>query len=145
MRSRSRYGQLGGSIDGQQQAKTLLIKRKSSDKESRQKQVEQALGKAYEDEMSLVTLKPVPKSVQISSITKKLAPTGVLGWAHPMANDDDDIYLLASCTVPVILRRQEDFFDSPTFRVIGDACIHGAQNGQLWSTQSFLLEKVDTI
>lgn len=58
---------------------------------------------------------------------------GKVGWAHPRARPGDFIYLLAGCSLPVILRQRKDSHKGKkTFQVIGDAYVHDLMHGQLW-------------
>jgi hypothetical protein len=57
---------------------------------------------------------------------------GLVGWAHPLARPGDQIFLLAGCTMPVILRRLGRSMESLTYTVVGDAYLHGAMYGELW-------------
>lgn len=51
---------------------------------------------------------------------------GFIGWAHPEAQQGDQIYLFSGCSVPVILRSTT----GGRFNVVGDAYVHGCMNGE---------------
>ena len=54
---------------------------------------------------------------------------GRVGWVHPLADLDDEIYLIEGCTIPIVLRptsRKDEYI------VIGDARVHGVMHGEKW-------------
>lgn len=62
-----------------------------------------------------------------------LTANGHVGWAHPRAEQDDKVCLLAGCTMPVIIRRRgRRYRREPTYQVIGDAYVCGAMHGEYW-------------
>lgn len=60
---------------------------------------------------------------------------GGVGWMHPKSKVGDMIYLLEGCSMPVVLRqvvKPVNNKNALTFKVIGDAYLHGAMNGERW-------------
>lgn len=53
---------------------------------------------------------------------------GDLGWASPIAQPGNDIYLLAGCSMPVILRSHKS--RRQAFIVIGHAYVDGMMDGE---------------
>ena len=64
---------------------------------------------------------------------------GYLGWSHPKARLDDAVYLLAGCSMPVVVRKHRD---SHGMMVVGHAFIDGVMNGELWGEDERELEQV---
>jgi hypothetical protein len=100
------------------------------DESTREREVERLFAKILKDGMRLMTTRE-----------------GDLGWAHPLTNSNDGVFLLKGCSVPVILRElNEDKDDEDQqdlhFRVIGDAYVHGIMQGELWEEASERLEKI---
>jgi hypothetical protein len=54
---------------------------------------------------------------------------GVIGLAHSAARQNDEVFLLSGCSVPVILRRIPG---SHQYSVVGDAIVPGAMFGEKW-------------
>jgi Heterokaryon incompatibility protein (HET) len=54
---------------------------------------------------------------------------GAVGWAHPEATVDDEIFLFAGCSVPVILRRRPG---QEGYHVVGHAYVDGCMDGEKW-------------
>lgn len=65
---------------------------------------------------------------------------GILGLAHRGSREGDEIFLLPSCSVPVILRQESD---TQRYRLIGDAILPGAMFGEIWGTS--LMNKARSI
>ncbi|KAK5173557.1 uncharacterized protein LTR77_002238 [Saxophila tyrrhenica] len=58
----------------------------------------------------------------------------VLGLAHPSSREGDAVWLLAGCSVPVVLRKLSNLDNGPDrYKVIGDAIIPGAMFGDAWA------------
>ncbi len=57
---------------------------------------------------------------------------GHIGWASPLAEPGDKIYLLAGCTMPVIL---QSCHEANTFRVVGDSYVAGMMDGEYWDPE----------
>jgi len=55
-----------------------------------------------------------------------------IGWAHPNAEIDDHIFLLAGCSMPAILRRSTR--KGNAYIVIGYAYMDGVMSNEVWST-----------
>ena len=52
-----------------------------------------------------------------------------IGLAHPNARQEDEVFLLSGCSVPVILRK---IHESHQYSVVGDAIVPGAMFGDKW-------------
>ena len=58
---------------------------------------------------------------------------GMSGWAHPAAQQADEIYLLQGCSMPVILRPiKSETAQRPAYTVVGDAYVQGIMYGEAW-------------
>lgn len=53
-----------------------------------------------------------------------------LGWAHPAAHIGDSVFLLYGCSMPAVLRRNDE--PRGTFSVVGHAYVEGVMNGEKW-------------
>jgi hypothetical protein len=62
---------------------------------------------------------------------------GRIGWAHYFSDKrepTDQIYLLAGCSIPVILRKANNGdLDKNRFQVVGCAYVHGVMDGSAWT------------
>jgi hypothetical protein len=88
----------------------------------------EALCRAATDQMSFMTIIPDPERGDYED-----AASAVVGWAHPMANLSDEIFLLQGCSVPVILRlASSSKHGSRCYEVIGDAWVNGTMDGTFW-------------
>jgi hypothetical protein len=56
---------------------------------------------------------------------------GHIGWAQPSALLEDEIFLFAGCSMPVILRRRTT---RAGYHVVGHAYVDGIMDNELWST-----------
>jgi hypothetical protein len=56
---------------------------------------------------------------------------GHIGWAKANALLEDEIFLFAGCSMPVILRRRRA---KPGYQVVGYAYVDGIMNNELWTT-----------
>lgn len=69
------------------------------------------------------------------------APGNKMGWAHPNAQVGDQVFLLAGCSMPAILRR-DDLLSSASrtnggvYRLVGYGYFDGMMDGQLWNRMS---------
>jgi hypothetical protein len=54
---------------------------------------------------------------------------GAVGWAHQDAEVNDEIFIFAGCSVPVILRRHPGRKD---YHLVGHAYVDGYMNGEKW-------------
>jgi hypothetical protein len=56
------------------------------------------------------------------------------GWAHPEARPGDRVFLIAGCSMPVVVRRAETSHCSrQCFTVVGHAYVEGVMDGVKWS------------
>lgn len=55
---------------------------------------------------------------------------GQVGWADPHARLDDEIFMLAGCSVPVVLRQQPGLNQ---YQVVGRAYVDGYMDGEEWT------------
>ena len=60
---------------------------------------------------------------------------GDIGWAHPNAQQKDEVWLLEGCTVPVVLRSQRflpNKVDHATHTLIGQCYVVDTMEGEVW-------------
>lgn len=57
-----------------------------------------------------------------------------VGWAHPEARPRDEIFLLAGCSMPAILRRRDH--SATSYTVVGHAYLDALMDGSHWSRLS---------
>lgn len=68
---------------------------------------------------------------------------GQVGWADPRARFDDEIFMLAGCSVPVVLRRQHP--GSSKYIVIGRAYVDGFMDGERWREGEQQARRIDIV
>lgn len=54
---------------------------------------------------------------------------GRVGWAHPRAQLDDEVFLISGCTMPVILRRWPG---QNGHALVGHSYVQGLMDGEFW-------------
>ncbi|KAK7995122.1 HET-domain-containing protein [Apiospora arundinis] len=88
-------------------------------------------------EISNRTQSLVNKTAHYAFIT---LDTGHLGRAHHSCQLGDEIWLLAGCKWPLVLRRQGD-----SFRIVAPAYIVGIMRGELWPKDEDTLETITLV